>query len=214
MEVNGIFVETAEEIRNASIVGGSVNDAGNLVLTNGAGTEINAGSVINPAVIVVANQAARDALDSIVGMLVYRNDTDNVEVQTETGWSILLKDKSTAPIIVGSGGSAPAFQNSWASPPIYGVNNPLRFNLDALGHLWIRGGTSGGTPDGSTCFTLPVGYRPTYETGVLVNAGSINASGTWYQSTTTASIYTNGEVHIRYDALANAVFNCCIPLYA
>jgi len=44
MEVTGIYATEAEEIRNASIVGGSIVN-GNLVLVNGAGDEINAGQV-------------------------------------------------------------------------------------------------------------------------------------------------------------------------
>lgn len=45
MDVTGIFATTAEDIANSSIVSGHVDESGNLVLTNGAGAEINAGVV-------------------------------------------------------------------------------------------------------------------------------------------------------------------------
>lgn len=48
MDVSSISAERGQEIADASIVEGHVNDAGNLVLTNGAGTESNAGAVVVP----------------------------------------------------------------------------------------------------------------------------------------------------------------------
>jgi hypothetical protein len=48
MDVTGISTTKAQEILDASIQTGTVDEAGNLVLTNGAGTEFNAGVVIEP----------------------------------------------------------------------------------------------------------------------------------------------------------------------
>lgn len=48
MDVTGISTTKAQEILDASIQTGSIDEAGNLVLQNGAGTEFNAGVVIEP----------------------------------------------------------------------------------------------------------------------------------------------------------------------
>jgi len=45
MEITGIYATEATDIRNDSIVSGSIDANGNLILVNGAGDEINAGSV-------------------------------------------------------------------------------------------------------------------------------------------------------------------------
>lgn len=46
--VTGITKERAEEIHNASVVGGRVDDTGQLLLRTRGGTEINAGPIIAP----------------------------------------------------------------------------------------------------------------------------------------------------------------------
>lgn len=62
-------------------------------------------------------------------------------------------------IEVGSGGSAPAFQNSWVN---YSTNyESLAFRKDALGWVTIKGFVKSGVTTATTpIFTLPVGYRP------------------------------------------------------
>lgn len=45
MDVTSISVAKAQEIEDASIVSGHINSAGSLVLVNGAGEEINAGTI-------------------------------------------------------------------------------------------------------------------------------------------------------------------------
>ncbi len=45
MDVTGITVAKAQEIADASIVGAAINPSRQLILTNGGGAEINAGSV-------------------------------------------------------------------------------------------------------------------------------------------------------------------------
>lgn len=57
---------------------------------------------------------------------------------------------------VGSGGSAPAFQNGWSSLAGWA---PIAFWKDAHGHVHLRGVATGGT-GGTTAFTLPAGFRP------------------------------------------------------
>lgn len=62
-------------------------------------------------------------------------------------------------IEVGSGGSAPAFQNSWANSG--GGNAPAGFYKDPFGVVRGRGRVSGGTV-GQAIFAFPAGYRPQY----------------------------------------------------
>lgn len=45
MDVTSISATKAQDIEDASIVGGYINDSGTLVLVNGAGAEINAGTL-------------------------------------------------------------------------------------------------------------------------------------------------------------------------
>jgi hypothetical protein len=63
---------------------------------------------------------------------------------------------------VGSGGSAPAFQNSWVNYDPTGVAfYQVMYMKDQLGFVHIRGITNGGTVGNNIpIFTLPVGYRP------------------------------------------------------
>lgn len=57
-------------------------------------------------------------------------------------------------IIVGSGGSAPAYQNSWVQ------NQPVKFRLNEDGMVTLEG-TAQKTGNGTgIIFTLPVGFRP------------------------------------------------------
>ena len=64
----------------------------------------------------------------------------------DTGW-----------IEVGSGGTAPAFQNSWVNYDT--TYNSCGFRKDALGYVHLKGLIKSGTI-GYTIFTLPSGYRP------------------------------------------------------
>ncbi len=65
----------------------------------------------------------------------------------DTGW-----------IEVGSGGTAPAFQNSWVNfdSAIYST---CAFRKDALGYVHMKGLIKSGSSNVSI-FDLPVGYRP------------------------------------------------------
>lgn len=59
--------------------------------------------------------------------------------------------------VVGSGGSAPAFANSWVN--VAGGTEAAAFYKDR-GRVFLAGRVKSGTV-GATIFTLPVGYRPT-----------------------------------------------------
>lgn len=79
------------------------------------------------------------------------------ELKTKTDY---LTAPDSAWIEVGSGGTAPAFANSWVNYDTT-VYNSAGFYKDAFGFVTIKGLIKNGTI-GSTaqCFTLPVGYRP------------------------------------------------------
>lgn len=67
---------------------------------------------------------------------------------------------------VGSGGSAPAFQNGWAN---FGVNwTSCAFFKDPFGVVHLKGVVVGTTL--SNVFTLPVGYRPPKNCAYAVSA--------------------------------------------
>ena len=61
--------------------------------------------------------------------------------------------------LVGAGGE-PAFQNDWANVNNPDVGGPLAFALDVLGFVILRGVVAGS--ENTVCFTLPLGFRPTY----------------------------------------------------
>jgi hypothetical protein len=68
---------------------------------------------------------------------------------------------------VGSGGSAPAFQNSWVN---YGAGyQTAAFYKDLFGVVHFKGLVKSGTV-GAAIFTLPSGYRPIAETIFVANA--------------------------------------------
>lgn len=78
------------------------------------------------------------------------------ELKTKTDY---LSTPDAAWIEVGSGGSAPAFANSWVNYPVGDGYNTCAFRKDALGYVHIKGLTASGTMN-AAIFTLPVGYRP------------------------------------------------------
>jgi hypothetical protein len=59
-------------------------------------------------------------------------------------------------IYVGSGGGAPAFQNTWTN--LDAAHTTCSFAKDAMGFVHLRGAIKGGTQ--SWVFYLPAGYRP------------------------------------------------------
>lgn len=75
-------------------------------------------------------------------------------------------------IVVGSGGSAPAFENSW-------VNNGSPFpgaRFRKIGQVVYLDGYILTGSNGSTAFTLPSGYRPSGRTYLAIVQGSPAAS--------------------------------------
>lgn len=81
---------------------------------------------------------------------------------------------------VGSGGTAPAFQNSWVN---YGAGQMLaKFYKDAGGVVRLTGIVKSGTL-AAAIFTMPAGYRPSADVQFPVSANGlfgyayVNASG-------------------------------------
>lgn len=66
--------------------------------------------------------------------------------------------KVMTPILVGSGGTAPAFANSWVNFDTT-TFMPARFWKDPFDHVHVEGLIKSGTI-GATAFVLPEGYRP------------------------------------------------------
>lgn len=67
-----------------------------------------------------------------------------------------IKDQE-AWIEVGSGGSAPAFTNSWVN--FNAAYSSCAFMKDSMGFVHLKGFVKSGSVNASI-FTLPVGYRP------------------------------------------------------
>jgi len=90
-------------------------------------------------------------------------------------------------VTVGSGGSAPAYQNSW------GASTAVTYRKNIDGLLYLQGIATKATTSTGTIFTLPVGYRPTvqkYVSCYLAQAGSI--------VTDFLAIDTSGNVSLNY----------------
>ena len=98
--------------------------------------------------------------------------------------------------VVGSGGGEPAFTSPWTTsgPATYGG---LRFKKDPLGRVFIQGSIGGGTT-GTSVFTLPAGYRPSF-TQILSNVQSGAAAGTYVTiapAGTVTPTFTTGPLFI------------------
>jgi len=103
-----------------------------------------------------------------------------------------LSDLEAVPawIEVGSGGSAPAFANSWVNADA--AQQTVAFTKDQWGWVEIKGQVDTGT-NGTTIFTLPSGYRPPLDatfpsvglTGLTPTAGFIVVDSTGTVTPTT-----------------------------
>lgn len=106
-------------------------------------------AVASGGILPVANQAARDALTAYSGLMVWRLDTQRVEVYSGSAWTTAAAGDSgwlTATL----GNSWVAFGAPYATPAYR-----LRSGIVYLGGLMKNG-----TAPVSVVFTLPVGYRP------------------------------------------------------
>jgi len=104
-------------------------------------------------------------------------------------------DQGTSPVItVGSGGSAPAFQNGWSA------SAPVLFRKDK-GYVYFNGVAQQAGSSLGVIFTLPVGYRPSTVKQIRVTDIS---SGT--ERADILYIATNGDVYISQAATNPLVF--------
>lgn len=126
--------------------GGGGNVGGNVVIAGGAGTgagangRVQVGSTGNTSGI---DLGANGVNTSSGGFVVYTGPAATVAVPVWT--------------VVGSGGGAPAFQNSWVN--VGGAFTTARFYKDADDIVHLEGLVSSGTQD-TTVFNLPAGFRP------------------------------------------------------
>ena len=99
-------------------------------------------------------------------------------------------------IVVGSGGSAPAFQNSFANRG--GALESTHFRKLPTGLVVVNIQTSGTGTSGTTAWTMPVGYRPA---GTLVIPLSSSLAAVEY-----AVIDSSGNVGITYIVVGQGYF--------
>ncbi|CAB4185271.1 hypothetical protein UFOVP1492_91 [uncultured Caudovirales phage] len=91
---------------------------------------------------------------------------------------------------VGTGGGEPAFQSDFSNA--LGLTARVRFMKDNFGFVRLTGRVSkaSGYTFGNLIFTLPIGYRPDHQIGLIAGAWE----GTGFMSSTAITIFTNGEV--------------------
>lgn len=132
--------------------GGLLLDDGQIVADNNLVPHIIGSTSVDGDLGVVGNTSMLGTL-GVTGTttLTNANLTGTLAV---SGLSTLAQETM---IEVGSGGGAPAFQNSWVNEDVT-TYEPLKFWKDSLGMVHIQGLVKGGA--GVTIFTLPVGYRP------------------------------------------------------
>jgi hypothetical protein len=90
------------------------------------------------------------------------------------------------------------FQNSWAN---VGGSSPAGFYKDRFNVVWLRGNIDTGV-SGSIAFTLPVGYRPEYNTVQIVynNNGGPGPGG----ANVYVTVQSDGDVIPTYSAGTDA----------
>jgi len=112
-------------------------------------------------------------------------DTGNIYYAANSAYSQIMAGwVPLAWIEVGSGGGAPAFQNSWDNLT---VATPARFRKTSSGLVTLDGIIDTGA-SGSVAFTLPVGYRPTKQVTITVTGSVVGVVGSFL------TIETNGDV--------------------
>lgn len=96
--------------------------------------------------------------------------------------------KMAAAIVVGSGGSAPAFQNSWVNQDTAIYKN-LHFWKDPFGMVHVQGFVKSGS--GLTVFTLPAGYRPSDDLAFPATYNNSGPQPTWVFVAPTGEVTVN-----------------------
>lgn len=174
-EIQSLTKERQLEIEDSSIVDGSVNGAGHLILTTHGGLDIDAGNVRGgagpvgppgPSSIVVCTSTTRPTgAARYPGLGIYETNTQKFFVWNGAIWGIWGFDGQIVPVPtwhrVGQPGE-PIFENGWGNYTLAGNWQYLRFFLSPDDFVSIEGIIDGGgVANGTVIFTLPAGYRPT-----------------------------------------------------
>lgn len=120
-----------------------------------------------------------------------------VLVSDGTNWNIVAGAQDSGWITVGSGGTAPAFQNGWGNTASFQVNQFRKIGTI----VYIRGAPNGGT-GGVAMFTLPAGYRPTSANGNIITPALNAASPSCYVQVTNAGAVigvSSGAANFHYN---------------
>ena len=167
-------------------------------LRGGTATSGTPGTSGLPNVLIMSNasQGAPGPCDVIVSSAIIR--AVQGDPLTATTWQV-----------VGSGGTAAAFQPNWATSTTMGTLTPvqaLQYRLDPLDNVVIDGcWIAGATTPGAAVFTLPVGMRPktahsititknaagvvTTTKGYISPAGNLNLNSQLGSSVTAGATY-------------------------
>lgn len=170
------------QVKNAGITGTKIanNTIADTNIASGANiaySKLNLASAIQRSdfatgvrpVVIVANDAARTALTSLVeGLLVYQTDVDEWLSYTGTSWQVEVASGSYTPTIdntnLGTGGTNTA---SWAYS---------RGQLTASGTVILG---TGGSVSGNILFSYPTGFTPdgVYELNSSIGTVSAEVAG-------------------------------------
>ena len=102
---------------------------------------------------------------------------------------------------VGSGGSEPAFLNSW----VIVTGFPVAFRKDELGNVHIRGTAQSGTYSAAV-FNLPVGYRPAVNLSWLANANPTAAVPVVSIVAATGAVTPSQKINVATAVALNYIF--------
>jgi hypothetical protein len=173
--ITGLTKERMLAIEAESIVDGSIDSFGHLVLERHDGDTIDAGSVQGPqgipgppgpsSIVVCTSTTRPTGTDRFPGLGIYETDTQKVFVWNGAIWGIWGFDGKIVPVPswhrVGQTGE-PVFENGWGNYTLPGNWQYTRFFLSPDDFVSIEGILDGGSDaDGTVLFTLPAGYRPT-----------------------------------------------------
>lgn len=162
VEMTGAFTVTLPApTANRIVAVTSVNGTGAAPCTVSSVT--NGGNILGPGVAAAAQTILLGAAGSYVILVADGTNWNIVSGQQDTGW-----------IVVGSGGSAAPFTNSWAN---FGSGNATAAYRLQGNIVRLRGGIQSGA-SGTSPFTLPTGFRPLAQIGFspLVYTGSTSTN--------------------------------------
>lgn len=144
-------------------------------------------------VVTVASQAERDALPATNGTVVYRKDTDALQVLKAGTWETLSVDTNTDAAVTYAGGVSDVFEGCRV------------YRRGSMGVLRLAVSIPGGAAAGATLVTTPTGYRPPAITRVM---GWNQAAGS---TVVPLSLNTNGVLWAEVAVAAGANLLASVP---